>query len=55
MQIILPDNSERQVNFTSREARFELRAGDDVIIAYNKGRARIIMHPAQHSYMLSAY
>ncbi len=55
IQIILPNNSERQINFASREAHFELRAGDDVIIAYNKGRARIIMHPALHRYMLSAY
>ena len=54
IQIILPDNSERQVNFSSREAQFELRAGDDLIIAYHRGRARIIMNPAQHCYMVAA-
>jgi serine/threonine protein kinase len=55
IQIILPNNSERQIDFASREAHFELQAGDDIIIAYNRGRARIIMHPARHRYMLSAY
>lgn len=54
IQIILPDNSERQVNFSSREAQFELCAGDDLIIAYNRGRAKIIMNPAQRCYMVAA-
>lgn len=54
MLIILPNNSERQIDFASREAQFELGAGDDLIIAYYRGRTKIIMNPAHHCYMVAA-
>jgi serine/threonine protein kinase len=55
IRVTLPDTSEQRIEFPSKDAHFDLHAGDDVIIAYRKNRPKVVMNPARHRYMLSAW
>jgi len=54
IRLILPNKTEKLVEFKSKAARFELRAGDSAIVAYYKGKAKIIQNCTVHQYMVSS-
>ena len=54
IRLILPDHTESLVEFQSKAAHFELRAGDNTIIAYYKGRPKIVQNCTIHQYMVSS-
>ncbi len=54
IRLILPDRSEKLVEFRSKATRFELRAGDSAIVAYYNGKAKIVQNCTIHQFMVSA-
>lgn len=55
IRVVLPDKSEQMIDFPSKEGHFELRSGDEVIIAFFKERPKVVMNVAIRQYMLAAY
>ena len=54
IRLILPNNTEKLVEFQSKATHFELRAGDSAIVAYYKGRPKIVQNCTIHQYMVSS-
>lgn len=54
IRLILPNKTEKLVEFRSKAARFELRSGDSAIVAYYKGKPKIIQNCTIHQYMKAA-
>ena len=54
IRLILPDKTEKLVEFQSNTTRFELRAGDSAIVSYYKGRPKIVQNCTIHQYMVSS-
>jgi hypothetical protein len=54
IRLVLPDKTEKLVEFQSKATRFELRAGDSTIVAYYKGRPKIVQNCAIGQYMVSS-
>ena len=54
IRLILPNNAEQLVTFQSKATHFELRAGDSAIVAYYKGKAKIVQNCTIHQYMVSS-
>ncbi len=54
IRLILPNNTEQLVEFQSKATHFELRAGDSAIVAYYKGRPKIVQNCTIHQYMVSS-
>ncbi len=54
IRLILPNRTEQLVEFQSRVPHFELRAGDSAIVAYIKGRPKIVQNCTIHQYMVSS-
>ena len=54
IRLILPNNTEKLVEFESKATHFELRAGDRAIVAYYKGRPKIVQNCTIHQYMVSS-
>lgn len=54
IRLILPNKAEKMVEFQSKATHFELRAGDSAIIAYKKGRPKIVQNCAIGQYMVSS-
>jgi len=54
IRLILPNRAEQLVQFQSKATHFELRAGDSAIVAYYKGKAKIVQNCTIHQYMVSA-
>ncbi len=54
IRLILPDRTEKLVEFQSATPRFELRAGDSAIVAYYQGRPKIVQNCTINQYMVSA-
>ena len=54
IRLMLPNKTEQLVEFQSKATHFELRAGDSAIVAYYKGRPKIVQNCTIHQYMVSA-
>ncbi len=54
IRLVLPNKSEQLVTFQSKATHFELRAGDSAIVAYYKGKAKIVQNCTIHQYMVSS-
>jgi hypothetical protein len=54
IRLVLPNNTEKLVGFESKATHFELRAGDSAIVAYYKGRPKIVQNCTIHQYMVSS-
>lgn len=54
IRLILPNRTEQMVVFQSKIQHFELRAGDSAIIAYYKGKPKIVQNCTIHQYMVAA-
>ena len=54
IRLILPDKTEELVDFQSKTTRFELRAGDSAVVAYYKGKPKIVQNCTIHQYMVSS-
>ena len=54
IRLILPNNAEQLVTFQSKATHFELRAGDSAIVAYYKGKAKIVQNCTINQYMVSS-
>jgi len=54
IRLILPNRAEQLVEFQSKATHFELRAGDSAIVAYYKGRPKVVQNCTIHQYMVSS-
>jgi hypothetical protein len=54
IRLILPNNTEQMVEFHSKATHFELRAGDSAIVAYYKGKPKIVQNCTIHQFMVSS-
>ena len=54
IRVILPNKIERLVVFHSATQRFELRAGDNVIISYYQGRPKIVQNCTINLFMVAS-
>lgn len=51
IRLILPNRSEQLVQFHSKAQHFELRQGDSAIVAYFKGKPKVVQNLTIHQYM----
>ena len=51
IRLILPNRSEQLIQFHSKSQHFELRQGDSAIVAYFKGKPRVVQNLKVHQYM----
>jgi hypothetical protein len=54
IRLILPNKTEQLVEFQSKVPHFELRAGDSAIIAYYKGKPKVVQNCTIHQYMVAS-
>ncbi len=54
IRLILPNRTEQMVQFQSKATHFELRAGDSAIVAYYKGKPKIVQNCTIQQYMVAA-
>lgn len=54
IRLILPNKSEKMIEFQSKATHFELRAGDSAIVAYKKGKPKIVQNCTIGQYMVSS-
>jgi len=54
IRLILPNNTENLIEFKSKTAHFELRAGDSAIVAYYKGKPKVVQNCTIHQYMVAS-
>src|SRR2546429_6060868 len=54
IRLVLPNKTEQLVAFQSKATHFELRAGDSAVVAYYKGKAKIVQNCTIHQYMVSS-
>lgn len=54
IRLILPDKTERLVEFQSKATHFELRQGDSAIVAYYKGKPKIVQNCTIHQFMTAS-
>lgn len=54
IRLILPNDTEKLVEFQSKTTRFELRAGDIAVVAYYKGKPKIVQNCTIDQYMVSS-
>jgi hypothetical protein len=54
IRLILPNNTEQLVEFKSKATHFELRAGDSAVVAYYKGKPKVVQNCTIHQYMVAS-
>ena len=54
IRLVLPNKAEQMIDFQSKTAHFELRAGDSAIVAYYKGKPKIVQNCTIHQYMVAS-
>ena len=53
IRLLLPNRTEQLVQFQSKAQHFELRAGDSAIVAYYKGKPKVVQNCTIHQYMMA--